>query len=210
MCCGAACLLVQQRLYPGETFGLQMIAEEKSTTTQVVRTGLEAACKEFTAAVAPLGFVRSKKLFWVRRREHTVDFIHFHRSGSSYGAPISASVRIRVHFGIRVLNDTFPAAALNGPNSDSAEACEGRYHLRFNAATGSTFDRCIQDLVRFVDEHGLPWFNQFEDVECLLTRADSPVQAEARSLLIDAIHGRANSDHFAASLKLLGIKNAQT
>jgi hypothetical protein len=91
-----------------------------------------------------------------------------------------------------------------------ARAWEGRYHLRFNAATESTFDRCIQDLVRFVDEHGLPWFNQFEDVECLLTRADSPVQAEARSLLIDAIHGRATSDHFAASLKLLGIKNAQT
>lgn len=156
--------------------------------TQVVRAGLESACKEFTAAVLPLGFVRTKKMFWVRRRGNAVEFIHLHRLGSSYGAAINASVSIRVHFGIRVLNDSFPAAALNGPSSDSASTLAGRYHLRFNAATGSTFDRCVQDLVRFVEEYGLPWFRQFEDPPRLLERADSPLGAEAKSLLIAAIN----------------------
>lgn len=177
-----------------------------SSFTQVVRSGLESACKEFTTAALPSGFVRTKKMFWTRRREHTVEFIHFHRSGSSYGGPINASVSIRVHFGIRVLNDTFPAAALNGPNSDAGVALAGRYHLRFNAATGSTFDRCVQDLMRFLSEQGQPWFEKFADTKCLLERADSPLGEEAKSLLAQAVNGQAKPENVAASQKLLGIK----
>ena len=79
---------------------------------------LEKACKDFTVRIEPLGFRRTRKMFWIRRHPHTVDFIHFHRSGSSYGKPINYSVRIRVHFGIRVLNDDSQGAALNGPFSD--------------------------------------------------------------------------------------------
>ncbi len=178
--------------------------------TQVVRAGLESVCKEFTAAVLPSGFARTKKMFWVRRRGNAVEFIHFHRSGSSYGAPMNASVSIRVHFGIRVLNDSFPAAALNGPNSDATSASTGRYHLRFNAATGSTFDRCVHDLVRFFNEQGLPWFRQFEDTASLIERADSPLGAEAKSLLFNAINGQEKPENVAASLKLFGIKDAET
>lgn len=73
----------------------------------MVRTELERACRDFTARVEPLGFQRSLKMFWIRRLPLTVDFIHFHRSGGGYSAPQSASVDIRVHFGIRVLNDDF-------------------------------------------------------------------------------------------------------
>ena len=178
--------------------------------TQLVRSGLERACKEFTIAVHQTGFARTKKMFWTRRREHTVEFIHFHRSGSSYGSSMNASVRIRVHFGIRVLNDAFPAAALNGPSSESGVSLTGRYHLRFNAATGSTFDRCVQDLVRFLSEQGEPWFEQFADTTCLLERTDSPLAEEARSLLAQAVSGQARPENVAASLKLLGIENAET
>ena len=68
----------------------------------------------------------------VRLHDHTADVLHLHRSGISYGAPSNASVSFRLHLAIRVLNDSFPAIALNGPNTDSAPR-EGTYHLRFNA-----------------------------------------------------------------------------
>lgn len=165
---------------------------------------MERACIEFTAIAAPLGFVRTKKTFWTRRKEHTVEFIHLHRSGSSYGASISASVAIRVHFGIRVLNDSAPAAALNGPHSDAGAAS---YHLRFNASTGSTFDRCIQDLARYVNQIGEPWFQQFADTSNLLERSDSPLSLEAKISLSNASDGQAKVENVAASLQLLGVKN---
>src|SRR5262245_56687424 len=69
---------------------------EKSFTS-IVRAGLERACRDFTARVQPLGFRRTLKMFWTRRHPTTVDFIHFHRHGSTYGAPRTASVHIRVH-----------------------------------------------------------------------------------------------------------------
>lgn len=182
-----------------------METPEKSTT-QVVREGLEKACREFTERIAPLGFSRTKKMFWAREHQHTVDFIHFHRSGSSYGAPRNFSVDIRVHFGIRVLNDTFEAAALNGPFSDPTLTRAGNYHLRFNAKSGSTYDRCVDDLARFVVEQGEPWFDQFRDPRKLIDETDSPLRPESRAMLTAALKGSVDPETIAKSRKILGIK----
>ena len=177
-----------------------------SETTKVVRPELERACNEFTVRIAPLGFLRTKKMFWTRSHPPTVDFIHLSRSGSSYGAPINYSVEIVVHCGIRVLNAKFAAAALNGPSSDPRRSREGRYHLRFNAQTGSTFERCVDDLVRFVTEQGEPWFQRFRDTAQLLDAPESPLSAEDRELLRAALAGQSSPANEATSRKLLGIK----
>lgn len=153
-----------------------------------------------------MGFQRTKKMFWTRRQSLTVDFIHFHRSGSSYGAPINFSIDIRVHFGIRVLNDDFPAPALNGPSSDASRIRAGRYHLRFNAQTDSTYNRCLDDLVRFVAEQGEPWFQEFHSVEGLLQKPHSPLHMAEKLCLSAAESGNVNALNVAASLKMLGIK----
>jgi hypothetical protein len=145
-------------------------------TTNVVRDGLERACKDFTTLVAPLGFMRTKKMFWTRRRDLTVDVIHFHRHGSSYGAPRNFKVDIRVHFSIRVLNDSFEGVALNGPFSDPGHIHEGRYHLSFNAKSGLMYERCVDDLLRFVSEIGEPWFKRFSEASVLLNSKDSPLK----------------------------------
>ena len=179
---------------------------QDKTFTSLVRAGVERACKEFTARVEPLGFRRTLKMFWTRRHPLTVDFIHFHRHGSSYGKPHTASVHIRVEFGIRVLNDDFDAAALNGPISDAGLERAGRYHLRFNAETGSTYERCIDDLTRFVVEQGEPWFERFRSVESLLHLADSPLGPNEKEFLVAADEGRSSTERVAASLKILGIK----
>ncbi|MFC0019009.1 DUF4304 domain-containing protein [Roseibacillus persicicus] len=182
------------------------MAGKEKTTSQVVREGLEKACEEFTVRVMPLGFSRTKKMFWTREQPHVVEFIHFHRSGSSYGAAINFSVDIRVHFGIRVLNDNCDSASLNGPFSDPTLTREGRYHLRFNAKTGSTYDRCVGDLVRFVAERGEPWFHQFRDCEVLIGSSDTPLSLDSIGYLEASIRGDADSDNIAGSRKLFGIK----
>ena len=178
----------------------------ENSTTQVVRDGLEKACREFTERVTPIGFARTKKMFWTRQHPHTVDFIHFHRSGSSYGAPRNFSVDIRVHFGIRVLNDTFEAAALNGPFSDPTLTRAGNYHLRFNAKSGSTYDRCVDDLIRFVVEQGEPWFHQFRDCSALTDARVTPLRPESIEALSAALRGLFQADNVAKSRKVLGIK----
>jgi len=161
-------------------------AIDKNTINQAItRIGTD-----FTQRIAHLGFIHTKKWYWVRPHQNYADFIHLHRQGSSYGGQINYSISFRAYCGIRVFNDSFEALALNGPNSDSSDAMEHRYHLRFNAKSGSTYDRCIDDLFRFVIEFGEPWFM-------------SNVPA-------CHINNEQNADIINFSLKLLGIKTAKT
>ena len=173
--------------------------------TRIVREKLEEACKAFTVRMGALGFTRSKKMFWTRRHEHTVEVIHLHRDGSSYGAPTNFKVSFRIHLAIRVLNDAFEAVALNGPMSDGGRLHEGAYHLSFNAHSGDKFERCVDDLARFVADQGEPWFTFYREPSQLLTY-DSPLQEGARNFLQLAINGMPDLRYVATSLKLLGLK----
>ena len=60
-------------------------------------------------AVRPLGFARTKPTFSHRTRGPIVEFIHLHK--------YSFDSSFRVHLGLRVTNDAFPAAHLNGLDS---------------------------------------------------------------------------------------------
>jgi len=135
-----------------------------------------------------------------------VEFIAFHRSGSSYGAPINAEVDIEINFGIRRLNDVSPVATLGGPRSDPGRIHAGRYHLRFNARSGSMYDRCQDDLHRFVTEHGEPWFRRLSADGRLDESRLSSLSPEERQFLQAACAREASADEIAASLKALGIK----
>ena len=136
-----------------------MDTSEKSNT-KIVKAGFDRICKEFSALVLPLGFSKTKARDWSRVVIDQINVIHLHRNGVSYGAPINYSVSIRIHFA------THPAAmegpsSLNGPSSDQLKDNRGySYHLRFNAHSWSTYDRCLADLVRVTNDHGLPWFTQ--------------------------------------------------
>ncbi len=134
-----------------------MDASPKSTT-QIVREGFNRACTDFTKLAAPFGFSRLKTRFWSRQADGFNDIIHFHRSGVSYGAPRNNSIAIRVHYASHPGQLPDPIA-LNGPCSDELRDSRGyAYHLRFNALTWSTYDRCLDDLMRVLQGHGLPWF----------------------------------------------------
>ncbi|MBL0729659.1 hypothetical protein [Piscinibacter sp. HJYY11] len=185
------------------------MSDTEKTTARVVRDGFERACKAFTDRIQSFGFNRSNKAFWVQRSEFTASFIHARRGGISYGAAMNASVHIRLHLGIRVLNDPFDAVALNGPHSASGGydlPASPNYHLRFNASTGSTFDRCVGDLVRFVEQQGLPWFSTFSQPQVLLDHPKSPLAEDAKKSLRAALDGQIDQANYALSGKLLGVK----
>src|SRR5918994_7486585 len=112
------------------------VAEQLLSKT--VRDGFERARKDFDRLVQPLGFKRVKKSVWSRPAEGMSEFIHLHRSGSSYGAPRNASVDIRVHFAVGEPDAPDATLALNGPSSDVLRDSRGyAYHLRFNASSWS-------------------------------------------------------------------------
>lgn len=176
--------------------------------SKVVREAFERARREFSGRIEPLGFVRTRASFWTRLRDHglTLDFIHFHRGGSSYGAPLFGAVDTRVHFGIRVMNDRFSDRALNGPESDPETLRAGRYHLSFNAKSNHNYDRCLTDLVRIVQEVGEPWFERFDDPDALLNDPGTPLSEAGRESLRAALLKQADPDCVAASRELFGLE----
>jgi hypothetical protein len=156
-------------------------------TKKVVNSGINKAFSELTDRFEKLGFKKGKKKFWYRIKNLSIDFIHIHISGSSYGAIVNSSVSFRIHCGNRILNDTFEALALNGPNSDSPDTSNKKYHLRFNAETGSTYERCVDDIEKFIIEFGEPWYKSNE--------------------LNNHEQGEINPYNLKLSYKLLGIKD---
>src|SRR5262245_33542613 len=131
------------------------MSDVQKTKSAVVKAGMERICRDFTQLVAPLGFRRSnsRSRSWEHRTEQLVQVIYFHRSRSTYGAPISYDVDIRVHFSLQASDGT-PACR---DQLDSGRVRDSRgyaYHLRFNAHSWSMYDRCLEDLLRVTREHG--------------------------------------------------------
>jgi hypothetical protein len=135
----------------------------KSTST-IVKSGFARACKDFSQKIASFGFKRtnSRSKYWQRQRSGLVDQIYFHRSGSSYGVSTNNSIDIEVHFSTHSIHSN-SHHSLNGPSSNSLRDGRGyAYHLRFNALSWSTYERCLDDLIRITQDHGLPWFEKQE------------------------------------------------
>jgi hypothetical protein len=124
--------------------------------TAIVRKGYDKARNDFDLRIKGYGFVRKGKSTWARITDTVTAEIELFRHGSSYGAPINASVSIRVIFRIVGTGEKLPIMI-----SDHLRDSRGyAYHTRFNAATWSTYDRCAEDMVRLVQDHGLSWFTQ--------------------------------------------------
>jgi hypothetical protein len=105
---------------------------------------------------------------------------------------------------VRVLNAPVAGGAI-GIVSDPARRATGyAYHHRFNAETGSTYDRCVEELGLYMTEIAEPWFDEWRDPEKLVKHVD--LGAEAREGLESAMIGNTNREAVAASLKALGVK----
>src|SRR5690349_19590612 len=94
------------------------------SNSAVVAEGMKRVCKDFSDRIASLGFRQTGRRLWTRVNEWSIESIHFHRGGSSYGAPINASVSIRVMLGVHVLNDPAPGRSI-GFDSDHVRRQNG-------------------------------------------------------------------------------------
>jgi hypothetical protein len=72
------------------------------------RSAAERVRRSVTSKLQALAFIRGKTSFWARPQTHVIEFLHLHL--------FTFAPAFRVHTGIRVLNDAFVAAALNGPH----------------------------------------------------------------------------------------------
>jgi hypothetical protein len=149
--------------------------------------------------LAPLGFRHAKSTFFIRRQQWVIEFIHLHKY--RFG-PL-----FRVHLGIRVLNDVFPAPALNGPDSH-AYCCtespnDSQYRLDFGPDQGS-IERCSAEIHRWCTDVGSPWFFQFHDPHALLTEAASPLSESGKARLRLALAGESDTNAVRMSESLFG------
>jgi hypothetical protein len=180
------------------------LPKRKRSYSSVVNKGMTRLCKDFSDRIVSSGFRKTGRRLWTRINAWSVESIHLHRSGCSYGAPYNASVDIRVMLGMHVLNAPMP-----GPSivlmSDPIRRRNGcAYHHRFNAETWSTYDRCVDELALFVNEVAEPWFAEWREPQKLMTHSELP--ASTRKLLAEAVAGHANPASVAASLEALGVK----
>jgi len=127
------------------------------TYSTIVLKGMDRICNDFSLRIESHGFTRTKKRLWTRQRGAWVETIYFQKRGSSYGSPRTPSVDLRVTIGLSTQGgravDEFWLI------SDHARRSSGyAYHHRFNADTWSTYERCLEELLLFVDEIAEPWF----------------------------------------------------
>lgn len=184
------------------------VQKQSRTFSKEVAAGMARLASDFAARVAPLGFARTKRRFYARETEHTVDSVYLHRGGSSYGgAPHHPSISIRVVLGIHALNHPSAGATI-AVLSDHIRAADGKpYHNRFNAETWSAYDLCLDGLTRFTTEFAEPWFVQWREPKAMLDFPDLP--ARTRAVLEQAMTTPENPEHVAFALKACGIKKSK-
>lgn len=148
----------------------------------VVREGMGRVTADFTNLIKPSGFQRRRKtLWWFRKHDVTMDIVGVHRSGSYYGgAPNNASVDLRMMLSIAVLDGTEPENHVGGDYSDHLrKPSGGLYHFRFNAITGSMYDRCVEDMMAWLNDFAEPWFAKHRGA-ALLRHPDIAPETAAR------------------------------
>ncbi len=126
----------------------------------IVSEGMKRVCSDFTGVVKPLGFKRGQGRKWLRHHGEIEELIYLSRSGATYGAPASASISLQIDLSSRRGIDG-PRHYLDHHATVLLRRSTGYcYHHRFNAETGSTYDRCIAELGLFLSEVAEPWFAQ--------------------------------------------------
>jgi hypothetical protein len=174
------------------------------SNSAVVAEGMKRVCKDFSDRIASFGFRQTGRRLWTRVNEWSIESIHFHRGGSSYGAPINASVSIRVMLGVHILNDPAPGRSISF-DSDHVRRQNGyAYHHRFNAETWSTYERCLDELVLFMSEFAEPWFAEWKEPRKLMAHPE--LLPSTQKLLEEAVAGNADPESVASSLRALGVK----
>jgi hypothetical protein len=125
----------------------------------------------------PLGFERTKPTFFTRSSQYVLEFVHVHK--------FTFGPKFRVQFGVRVRSDEFPAAHLNGPDSDSIAdpTMPGRRRYIFSFTPNeASWESCSEAMLQCVSAEGVSWFASLTNPTVLLS-SDSPLSPKAITAL---------------------------
>ena len=146
---------------------------EKKQESRDAQKVLRLLAKE----LAPLGFRHTKPTFLTRPNRLGLEFVHVHK--------FRFAASFRVHFGLRVRTDEFPAAHLNGPTSDEMRDHEDPLRRRYEFDYGpgkESWQSCAQKMYECVRAEGLDWFAAINNEEVLLG-SQSPLTQSAKTAL---------------------------
>lgn len=160
--------------------------------TSQKRSESEKVRQQLTKLLTPFGFQRTKPTFWTRRNDYTVDFVHLHL--------YTFAPAFRTHCGIRVLNDSFSALGLNGPDANGIAG----NRFEFSDTTESLMS-CATHIADFVQDLGEPWFARWRQPNTLMTSAESPLTSDAMAALKTALQGDSSVEFVVQSERLLGL-----
>jgi hypothetical protein len=167
----------------------------------VIRAGFDHACTAFTEKVAPLGFARTRTLYWTHARAFTADVIQLSRSDAADGRALNEYVDITIAIALRVLNDPSETVSINGITSANTRG----YFLRFGSASEPSFGRAVGELLRFTTDRAVPFFDRWKDPQHLVDDPRSPLRPSEREALRASLSGQGNSAYMARSFSLLGL-----
>jgi hypothetical protein len=125
----------------------------------------------------PFGFQRTKPTFFTRPGTYVIEFVHVHK--------YTFAASFRVHFGVRVRSDEFPAAGLNGPCTDGIpdpDAPGRRLHAFDFTADEVSWKRCAELMLQCITNEGLSWFASIANPTALLSPG-SPLTRNAQLAL---------------------------
>ena len=161
------------------------VVMEKEQERKIAKRIVKAVALE----LIPFGFKQTKPTFVCREYPFVVGFFHFHK--------FTFGPYFRIHFGIRVLNNEFPAPALNGPSYEHA----GEY-----GEDERSIEKCIKKMSTICIKDGVSWFGKWSDAHQLLNDSRSPLRESDKAKLEEGINGRQDLRCVSESLKMLGIK----
>jgi hypothetical protein len=163
------------------------------------RSNKEKILRRLGSLLKELGLRRTKPTFFTRPRGLVVEFVHLHK--------YTFAPEFRIHLGIRVTNDTFEAAALNGPDSQPYACKDSPSGRRFNFSfhdAPETVERCAAEIAFFIRDVAEPWFLRWRDTGRLLNDESSPLGADAKVHLKSAIESGPAPERIEKSRQLLG------
>ena len=170
---------------------------------KVELAGRDKILRRLAKHLKPLGFKRSKTTLFTRSGgEHIVEVVTVSKWPHWPRFWVSVTIQVR--------NDPF--TFLNGFHADEDEYEYPRgnvdalrkYNFRYHIAE-ETRNRCVQNLYEFVEEIVDPWFQQWRDMNALLSSPDSPLAFESHEALERALRGDIDQSAVEKTLNRLGL-----
>ncbi|MBU2039103.1 MAG: hypothetical protein KKH95_08155 [Gammaproteobacteria bacterium] len=156
------------------------------------RSNADKVLRRLTNQIKSLGFMRTKPTFWVREREHLVQFIHIHKY--TFG-PF-----FRIHTCVRPLNSELEFVALFGPvEQELNEVAKFEY-----TEEPSSIEKCASVMSQFISTSSEEWYSTLGTSTALLS-SKSVLDAQEQMSLRESLDGKSKTSNIERTRLLLKI-----